>query len=81
MDTLSLYCLNVISLKVTKTISGFVNFGKLIYKSDPFVFATQVKQVYYTEDPTDNWQVVTKISPKYLFDVNEILRMMIWKTT
>jgi len=46
-----------------------VNFGKLIYKSDPFVFATQVKQVYYTEDPGDNWQVVTKTTPRDLFDV------------
>src|ERR1044072_3666448 len=31
-----------------------VNFRKMIYKGDPFVFATQVRQVYYTEDPSDN---------------------------
>ena len=50
-----------------------VNFAKLIYKSDPFVFATQVQQVYYTEDPTNNWQVVTKTTPRDLFDVYEDL--------
>ena len=47
-----------------------VNFGKLICKSDPFVFVTLVKQVYYTEDPIDNWQVVTKTNPGDLFDVS-----------
>lgn len=46
-----------------------INFGKLIYENDPFVFASQVKQVYYTEDPSDNWHVVTNTTPRDLFDI------------
>jgi hypothetical protein len=31
----------------------------MIYENDLFVFVTQVKQVYYVEDPRENWHVVT----------------------
>ncbi|KAL4287934.1 hypothetical protein AHAS_Ahas19G0235800 [Arachis hypogaea] len=46
-----------------------VNFRKPIYENDPFVFATQVRQVYYTEDPSDTWHVVTNTIPRDLFDI------------
>lgn len=47
-----------------------VDFGKLIYKNDPFVFATQAKQVYYVEDPSDGWHVVFNTTPRDLFDIH-----------
>jgi len=46
-----------------------INFPRLIYENDPFVFASQVKQVYYTKDPNDDWHVVTNTTPKGLFDI------------
>jgi hypothetical protein len=46
-----------------------VNFEKLIYENDPFVFAAQVKPVYYVEDPCDNWHVITNTIPRDLFDI------------
>ncbi|XP_057746568.1 uncharacterized protein LOC130965827 [Arachis stenosperma] len=46
-----------------------VNFRKPIYENDPFVFATQVRQVYYTEDPSDTWHVVTNTIPRNMFDI------------
>ncbi|XP_020963575.1 uncharacterized protein LOC110265122 [Arachis ipaensis] len=42
---------------------------KPIYENDPFVFATQVRQVYYTEDPSDTWHVVTNTIPRDLFHI------------
>lgn len=30
-----------------------VNFNRLRHKSDPFVLASQVQQVFYVEDPTE----------------------------
>ena len=47
-----------------------LNFGKLIYKSDHFVFATQVKQVNFTKDQAVNWQVLTRTTRINLFDVH-----------
>jgi hypothetical protein len=46
-----------------------VDFGKMIYENDPFVFAAQVKQVYYVEDPRENWHVVINTTPRDLFDI------------
>ena len=37
--------------------------------NDPFVFASQVKQVYYTKDPNDDCHVVTNTTPRDLFDI------------
>lgn len=46
-----------------------VNIGKLIFQNDPFAFATQVKHLYSTKDPTDDWHVVTSTIPRDLFDI------------
>jgi len=46
-----------------------INFRRLIYENDPFVFASQVKQVYYTKDPNDDWHVVTNTTPRDLFHI------------
>ena len=46
-----------------------INFRRLIYENDPFVFVSQVKQVYYTKDPNDDWHVVTNTTPRDLFDI------------
>lgn len=45
------------------------NFGKLIYENDLFVFATQVRQVYYTQGPSVNWHAVTETTTRDLFDM------------
>ena len=46
-----------------------INVHRLIYENDPFVFASQVKQVYYTKDPNDDCHVVTNTTPRDLFDI------------
>ena len=52
-----------------------VNFARLIYTGqqlidEPYVFSSQVKQVFYSKDPTDEgWYVVLRNIPRDLFDM------------
>ncbi|KAH1129311.1 hypothetical protein J1N35_000689 [Gossypium stocksii] len=52
-----------------------VNFSRLIHTGEqlidePYVFSSQVKQVFYSKDPTDEgWYVVLRNSPRDLFDM------------
>ncbi|KAL6659744.1 hypothetical protein ACP70R_002573 [Stipagrostis hirtigluma subsp. patula] len=52
-----------------------VNFNRLIHtgdkiEHDPFVFSSQVSQVFYVEDPNaEGWNVVVKVRPRDLFDM------------
>ncbi|KAG8493283.1 hypothetical protein CXB51_010858 [Gossypium anomalum] len=52
-----------------------VNFSRLIHTGqqlmdEPYVFSSQVKQVFYSKDPTnESWCVVLRNTPRDLFDV------------
>ncbi len=52
-----------------------VNFARLIHTGQqlidkPYVFSSQVKQVFYSKDPTDEgWYVVLRNIPRDLFDM------------
>ncbi len=52
-----------------------VNFSNLIHtgkrlKDDPYVFSSQVEQVFYVQDPTNpNWSTVVRVKPRDLFDM------------
>ena len=52
-----------------------VNFSHLIHtgenaNDDPYVFSSQVQQVFYVEDPKAiNWSVVIKVKPRDTFEV------------
>ncbi|XP_062213779.1 uncharacterized protein LOC133914774 [Phragmites australis] len=52
-----------------------VNFNRLIHtgdkiEHDPFVFSSQVSQVFYVEDPkVEGWNVVVTVRPRDLFDM------------
>ncbi|MFQ6624004.1 hypothetical protein Gotur_004038 [Gossypium turneri] len=52
-----------------------VNFSELIHTGqqlidEPYVFSSQVKQVFYSKDPTDEgWYVVLCNTPRDLFDM------------
>ncbi|KAK5843395.1 hypothetical protein PVK06_005851 [Gossypium arboreum] len=52
-----------------------VNFSRLIHTGqqlvdEPYVFSSQVKQVFYSKDPTDEaWYVVLRNTPRNLFDM------------
>ncbi|KAH1106354.1 hypothetical protein J1N35_010122 [Gossypium stocksii] len=52
-----------------------VNFSRLIHTGEqlidePYVFSSQVKQVFYSKDPNDEgWYVVLRNSPRDLFDM------------
>ncbi|KAH1057539.1 hypothetical protein J1N35_035604 [Gossypium stocksii] len=52
-----------------------VNFSRLIHTGEqlidePYVLSSQVKQVFYSKDPTDEgWYVVLRNSPRDLFDM------------
>lgn len=54
-----------------------VNFSRLIHtgaelKDDPFVFSSQVEQVFYVQLPGDeNWSSVVRTKPRDLFDMGE----------
>ncbi|KAK5833704.1 hypothetical protein PVK06_017558 [Gossypium arboreum] len=54
-----------------------VNFFRLIHTGqqlmdEPYVFSSQVKQVFYSKDPTDEgWYVVLRNTPRDLFDMEE----------
>ncbi|XP_052137356.1 uncharacterized protein LOC127755729 [Oryza glaberrima] len=54
---------------------SLVNFSRKIHTGqklddDPFVFSSQVEQVFYSEDPkTEGWHVVTRFRPRDLFDM------------
>jgi hypothetical protein len=56
---------------------SLVNFSHQIHKGDrikhePFVFANQVDQVFYIEDPMNpRWLVVLKMKPRDEFDMGE----------
>ncbi|KAL7230090.1 hypothetical protein ACSBR2_008597 [Camellia fascicularis] len=53
-----------------------VNFNHLLYRDDritnePFILASQAKQVWYVADPLQlDWQVVVKMSQRGLFDMS-----------
>ena len=65
------------NLGIRQDAFGFtlVNFYRLIHTSeklehDPFVFSSQVKQVFYVRDPkNENWSTVIKAKPRDLFDM------------
>ncbi|KAK5771361.1 hypothetical protein PVK06_047563 [Gossypium arboreum] len=52
-----------------------VNFSRLIHTrqqlmNEPYVFSSQVKQVFYSKDPTDeDWYVVLQNTSRDLFDM------------
>lgn len=49
-----------------------VNFNKLRNKSDPYVIASQVHQIFYVEDPTEsNVQYVIKKLPREWSDAEQ----------
>ncbi|XP_038716536.1 uncharacterized protein LOC120009878 [Tripterygium wilfordii] len=49
-----------------------INSKKLIYKSDPFVIATQVHQVFYVQDPVQpDWYSVIKVLPRDNYDLHD----------
>ncbi|KAG8491052.1 hypothetical protein CXB51_014206 [Gossypium anomalum] len=62
---------------IKKDQFGFtmVNFSRLIHTGqqlmdEPYVFSSQVKQVFYSKDPTDEgWYVVLWNTPRDLFDM------------
>ncbi|KAG8491840.1 hypothetical protein CXB51_015115 [Gossypium anomalum] len=62
---------------IKKDQFGFtmVNFSRLIHTGqqlmdEPYVFSSQVKQVFYSKDPTDEgWYVVLQNTPRDLFDM------------
>ncbi|KAH7845823.1 hypothetical protein Vadar_006468 [Vaccinium darrowii] len=51
-----------------------VNATKTWYTNEPFVLASQARQVYYLDDPKHggSWQIVQKIHTRNLFDVPEV---------
>ncbi|KAF7144374.1 hypothetical protein RHSIM_Rhsim05G0147200 [Rhododendron simsii] len=51
-----------------------VNASKTWYANEPFVLASQARQVYYLNDPKHggSWQIVQKIRTRNLFDVLEV---------
>ncbi|KAG8490796.1 hypothetical protein CXB51_014008 [Gossypium anomalum] len=57
-----------------------VNFSRLIHTGqqlmdEPYVFSSQVKQVFYSKDPTDEgWYVVLRNTPRDLFDMGKMRR-------
>ncbi|KAG8486118.1 hypothetical protein CXB51_019459 [Gossypium anomalum] len=65
------------SRKIKNDQFGFtmVNFSQLIHTGqqlidEPYVFSSQVKQVFYSKDPTDEgWYVVLRKIPRDLFDM------------
>ncbi|MBA0844158.1 hypothetical protein Goarm_001280, partial [Gossypium armourianum] len=64
--------------EVKKDQFGFtmVNFSQLIHAGqqlidEPYVFSCQVKQVFYSKDPTnEGWYVVLRNTPRDLFDMD-----------
>ena len=56
-----------------------VNFSRKIHtgekmEHDPFVFSSQVEQVFYVEDPkAKGWNVVVRVKPRNLFDMGDEL--------
>ncbi|KAK5846045.1 hypothetical protein PVK06_002311 [Gossypium arboreum] len=52
-----------------------VNFSQLIHTgeqliNEPYVFSSQLKQVFYSKDPTDEgWYIVLRNTPRDLFDM------------
>ncbi|KAK5786686.1 hypothetical protein PVK06_041326 [Gossypium arboreum] len=67
---------------IKKDQFGFtiVNFSHLIHTGqqlmdEPYVFSSQVKQVFYSKDPTDeSWYVVLRNTPRDLFDMGKMRR-------
>uniref|UniRef100_A0A803N8D5 DUF4216 domain-containing protein n=1 Tax=Chenopodium quinoa TaxID=63459 RepID=A0A803N8D5_CHEQI len=55
-------------------VPTYVNFKKKCSKDDPFVLASQVHQVYYSQDPLEkDIQYVMKRVPRDLFEFEEAL--------
>ncbi|KAK5843139.1 hypothetical protein PVK06_005581 [Gossypium arboreum] len=57
-----------------------LNFSRLIHTGqqlmdEPYVFSSQVKQVFYSKDPTDEgWYVVLRNTPRELFEMGKMRR-------
>ncbi|KAL6327920.1 hypothetical protein AAG906_027331 [Vitis piasezkii] len=52
-------------IKVDELGFTLVDFSKIGHKSDPFILASQAKQVFYVEDQLDpKWSIVLSIPPK-----------------
>ncbi|KAK8581187.1 hypothetical protein V6N12_071422 [Hibiscus sabdariffa] len=51
-----------------------VNVSRKWYTCDPFVLATQAKQVFYIDDVKngDNWKIVQKTNHRHIFNVPEV---------
>ncbi|KAK5802333.1 hypothetical protein PVK06_029921 [Gossypium arboreum] len=68
--------------RIKKDQFGFtmVNFSRLIHTGqqlmdEPYVFSFQVKQVFYSKDPTnEGWYVVLQNTPRDLFDMGKMRR-------
>ncbi|GMN47183.1 hypothetical protein TIFTF001_016362 [Ficus carica] len=67
-------CAWYISVDDRKMHTGFhrtsIDVSLKCYKDDPFVLATQVKQVYYLDDRKkgNNWKVVRKVNHRHIWD-------------
>ena len=62
---------------IKKDAFGFtlVNFSQLIHKGnnirdEPFIFASQAKQVFYIQDPlNENWKIVVNAISRVVYDL------------
>ncbi|XP_059624033.1 uncharacterized protein LOC132267021 [Cornus florida] len=52
-----------------------VNFSSKWYNNDPYVLASQAKQVFYMKDPKcgGQWHVVQRVDPRSLYHIEEKL--------
>ena len=54
-----------------------MNFSRKIHtgeklEHDPFVFSSQVEQVFYVEDPkVEGWNAVVRVKPRDTFDMRD----------
>ncbi|RVW14936.1 hypothetical protein CK203_106764 [Vitis vinifera] len=59
-------------IKVDELGFTLVDFSKICHKSDPFILASQAKQVFYVEDQLDpKWSIVLSIPPKYFKNMKD----------
>ncbi|RVW49659.1 hypothetical protein CK203_076741 [Vitis vinifera] len=57
-------------IKVDDLGFTLVDFSKIAHKSDPFILASQAKQVFYVQDQLDpRWSVVLSTPQKYFLDM------------
>lgn len=60
-----------------------VNTTRLWYTDDPFILATQAKQVFYPNDPSlwSDWRVVQKFTPKSVYEGSLLSKIAIEPTS